>query len=263
VIVVAGVAIVGREWLGWAVLASGLAVAFVVGPMQLGVVTEVERAEANGQLVGDSPDLNCEANSGVEYCAMPGYGGWIDDWANTAKPVIEASPAFALEGVEVRQYPVHNSFLLDGDQSTYDDWWWIGSAYDDYAKRDAVAVGSLLAEWEGLNWLAGLAPRIVGCAPWTECPGEAQRVLVFWLNTQYPAIQTNTINDPSWGEENANVTDCMVKELWANPNAKQLVLDNWGVLTTPETSYEEAGAILNVSVPTGYDTNGSLPSGCP
>lgn len=263
VVLVSGLAMLTRDRLGWAVLAVGLVVAAVAGPSQLGAIPESERVAAMDRLVGDDADLTCETHNGVRYCAMPGYQRWIRHWAETIRPVIEAAPASSVDGIELRQYPVHNTSLLDGDYQTYNDWWWFAPAYEDYAERGAVAVGSMLAEWEGLGWVAGLGPTIVGCEPWRECPGESQRVAVLWLAVQYPSIQSNTVDDPAWGTEYAAVADCMVKDLWAKPGAASIVLDNWDQLTAAEASYDEAGAILGVSVPTGYDENGILVGGCP
>ncbi|HLF44575.1 MAG TPA: hypothetical protein VJA46_13770 [Acidimicrobiia bacterium] len=263
VLVLSGLAVLGRARLGWAVLAFGLVGAVMSGSSQLGPIPENQRVEAMNRLVGDTAELTCETHSGVRYCAMPGYEAWIKHWAQVTEPVLNAAPTAAVTGIEIRQYPVHNTFLLDGDDQTYNDWWWFTPTYEDYAERGAVAVGSMLAEWEGVSWVAGLGPTIVGCEPWKDCPGEAQRVAVTWLLVQYPRVQSYTVNDPTWGTEHASVADCMIKELWAKSDAASIVLDNWDQLTALETTYEEAGAILGVSVPTGYDQNGILVGGCP
>ncbi|MEX1133744.1 MAG: hypothetical protein WED83_02745 [Acidimicrobiia bacterium] len=263
VLVLSGLSMLSRARFGWAVLSVGLVGAAITGLSQLGPIPESRRIAAMDRLVGDDADLTCETHNGVRYCAMRGYEGWIEQWAETTRPVLEAAPTSAIEGIEIRQYPVHNTSLLDGDEMTYNDWWWFISAYDDYAERGAVAVGSMLADWEGLGWVAGLGPTVVGCEPWSECPGEAQRVAVLWLAVQYPSIQSNTVDDPTWGTEYAAVADCMIKELWSKPDSASIVLDNWNALTASETSYKDAGAILGVSVPTGYDENGVLVGGCP
>jgi hypothetical protein len=260
-LLVGGVAMSGRSRFGWGLVILGLLGAALSGPAQLGPIPESRRVEAMSRLVGDQADLTCQTYDSVEYCAMPGYERWIHRWATATEPVIAAAPPSAMAGIEMRQYPVHNTFLLDGQP--YNDWWWIAPSYEDYVSRDVVAVGSMAADWEELSWVAGLSNDIAGCAPWEACTGQGQQVVVLWLMTQSSRVRSYTIDDPQWGTDYATASECMVRELWTKPDPSTQILDNWDLLVGPQTTYEEAGDALGVSVPTGYDSDGVLVAGCP
>jgi hypothetical protein len=262
-VVAVGIAVIGRRFAGWAVLGLGIALTATVGPAQLGPITETQRVEAMSHLVGDDADLTCETHDLVRYCAMPGYEGWIDDWNSAAEPILAASPASAIDMIEIRQYPVHNTFLLDGQE--FNDWWWIDPSYQDFANRDVVPVGSTLASWTRSYEIAGvLASTISGCDFFgAECPGEASRMISLWLAAHEPQIRSNVSYQASPDSDYASVADCMVAEMWVTPDARTLVHANWEVLTAPETSYQDAGAILGITVPERANEDGNLIGGCP
>lgn len=260
-LLLAGIAAAGRSWTATMVLGTGLVLAVVLGTAQMGDITDSQRAEAIGLLVGD--DLQCETRGDITFCFMPGYGNWVDDWVAAAEPILAAAPREAIDMIKIRQYPVHNTFLLDGQD--YNSWWWIEQAYEDFVARDVMPVGSTLASWTRSYEIAGaLASRISGCDFFgAECPGEASRMISLWLAAHEPQIRSNVSYQASPDSDYASVADCMVAELWARPDAQTLIHANWKKLIAPETSYEDAGAILGVSVPTGYDQNGALIGGCP
>jgi hypothetical protein len=76
-------------------------------------------------------------------------------------------------------------------------------------------------------------------------------------------VAAYTVDDPNWGGEYANVSECMVRDAWKLPGIDQTIRDNWETLINPATTYEQAGAILGVGVPQGVDENGVLEQGCP
>jgi hypothetical protein len=259
VLVVGGIAVLGRSITGWTVLALGVVVAATLGSAQLGPIEDTRHIEAIGRLVGDDADLRCETHDSVTYCAMPGYEGWIDDWAAAVNPMLGLTGA-TLDPFEVRQYPIHNTFLLDGED--YNDWWWINPAYEDYIGRDAVPVGSSLAYYTISYELVGsVASRIVGCE--VACEGESQRLIYLWLVASDAQIRENVAYDTSAESDFATVDECMVVGFWDDPGAKDLIRRNWQVLTNPDTTYQEAGEVLGVAVPVGYDELGHLEGGCP
>lgn len=259
-VVSAGISVLSRRGIGWILLGLGVFLAATLGPAQLGPIEESRRVEAISRLVGDRADLTCQTHHGVTYCAMPGYEGWIDDWMVLAEPMLAAAPSEASMGIDVRQYPMHNTILLIEGQDV-DDWWWIEPSYEDLVSRDVVPAGSVLQPRSNFQEVVHfLALEVVGCDRRTECQGAAQNVTLLWLLVHTPGVRFFIIDDP---DEHWSVTECMVAELWGRPGADDLVRGNWEVLSHPETTYQEAGAILGVSVPSGYDENESLAGGCP
>lgn len=259
VLSVGAVASIGRSPKAWFLAASSLGIAAAVGLSQLGPIAESERASAIGRLVGDNADLNCETHFEVDFCAMPGYAGWIDDWVEIVVPVVRAAPSEAARGLQVRQYPIHNTSLVDVSS----DWWWYGEALRDLGRRDVVPVASANYPRHYFQPLPLLvAQRLIGCTP-LQCEGQAQMVTFLWLAAHSPGVQKNTVDDPSWGTEFGSVADCMVRDLWSSPNAASLIHEHWTTLSDPRTSYNEAAVLLGVSVPQGYDNNGNFTEGCP
>lgn len=259
VLVVAGLAMLSRGKAGWAALGLGVAMAAALGPAQLGPISETRRLEAMSHLVGDDADLTCEIHNRVRYCAMPGYQGWIDDWVKAAAPVLAVAPQDSIAGIEVRQYPVHNTYLLD-ETEFLEGWWWVGPVYEDYSSRDVAPTGSIQAPWGSSDLVRSLVTRILRCD--IECQGEAQKVTLLWLLAHDPKIRSYVEYDARESDY-ASVADCMVADFWDKSDDPALIGDNWDVLTAPEASYDQAGEILGVSVPTGYDQNGILVGGCP
>lgn len=259
VLVVGAIAALGRSITGWTVLALGVVTAATLGPAQLGPIEDTRHIEAISRLVGDEADLGCETHDSVTYCAMPGYEGWIDDWAAAVTPMLDLTAA-GLDPIEVRQYPIHNTFLLDGEDYNY--WWWIKPAYEDYIGRDVVPVGSSLADHTiSYDLVGSVASRIVGCED--ECEGESQRLIYLWLAGSDAQIRENVAYQTGPASDFATVDECMVAGFWDDPDVKDLVHGNWEVLTNPNTTYQEAGEILGVAVPVGYDELGNLEGGCP
>lgn len=261
ILALAGVATLGRTKSSWLLVSVGLITAGILGTAQLGPIDESQRVDAISHLVGDEADLACETHDSVTYCAMPGYQGWIDDWRTLAAPVLDAAPAEAKAGMEIRQYPVHNTFLLDG--AAYNDWWWIRPAYDDFAVRHVVPVGSVLnLTWGYQEVVSHITNHLVGCA-WTGCRGKARDIVNLWLAIHSPGVASYTVDDPSFGTEYANVTECMVRDLWGQPGVTETIRANWATLTDHETTYEEAGKILGVAVPEGASPDSQIEGGCP
>lgn len=255
---VVGLAVISRRVVGWAVLAFGIMLAATSGIAQLGPIEESQRMAAMARLVGDQADLTCETHTGIRYCAMPGYQGWIDDWVRAAAPLVAVVPPETLTGMEVRQYPIHNTYLLDSPEGI--DWWWVEPVSEDYASREVVPTGSMQLVDGGNDLVRYLGNRIMGCE--IECDGEGQQVIALWLMAHDPDIRSYVMYDARESDY-ASVSDCMVADLWDQPDDLAVVQGNWGVLTAPGTTYEEAGALLGVSVPAGYDEIGILDGGCP
>ena len=261
VLVVGGIAVLGRSITGWTVLALGVVAAATLGPAQLGPIEDDRRIEAISRLVGDQADLTCQAHEPITFCAMPGYEGWIDDWARGVGPVVEAAPV-PVEPIEVRQYPVHVTFLLEGDTAAGTGWWWVQPASQDYIARDVVPVASHLDSFTiSYSLIHDLAYRMVGCD--VECLGGSQSVMYLWLVAHDPGIQEQVEYDASPASDFASVATCMVAELLGRPDATKLIGDNWETLTSPNTSIEEVGRLLDITPPSGANADGYIEGGCP
>lgn len=256
----AGVAVMDRASAGWIPLGVGLLVAVVAGLAQLGPISDEQQTQAMSRLVGDDADLTCETHDSIAYCAMPGYQAWIADWERAVEPMLDGVPSDAVEGLEVRQYPVHNTLLLDGED--YNNWWWIPLAYEDYTGRsDVVPVGSVLADYTiSYDLTGGVARELIGCQHFCENP--SQRVVSLWLSSHDAQVRENVEFNLSDETDSVTVARCMVAELWDRPGAGNLIRSNWETLTAPETTYEQAGALLGVEVPDGYDEDGRIQGGC-
>lgn len=259
-ITVAGIASLGRGFIGWAVLVAGVVLAAGLGSAQLGPIEERRRLETIGRLVGDEANLTCQIHDGVGYCAMPGYDGWINDWHALARPVLAAAPTEAVNEVQVRQYPVHNTFLLDGEH--YNDWWWIGPSYQDYMTRAVVPVASRFdPTWVGFRELTHhLGRRLVDCQPTGDC-GESQQLVMLWLLLHDENVRTNVLGDAADGDY-VSVDRCMATELWSRPDARDRIWADWDTLTDPATSYRKAGQVLGLAVPTDLNPDGFVEGGC-
>jgi hypothetical protein len=79
----------------------------------------------------------------------------------------------------------------------------------------------------------------------------------------HPVIRAEAEAAMGGRTDGASVVDCMVADLWANPEGRNLIHTNWAALTSEATDFEEAGAILGITVPTGEDEYGYLEQGCP
>lgn len=259
VLVVSGLAMAGRAKAPWIVLGVGVVLATGLGQAQLGPIEESKRIEAMAQLVGDEADLTCETYEPVSYCAMPGYGGWIDSWRHAAEPIIDQVPGEPVP-IEIRQYPVHNTHLLDGGDYNY--WWWIPPSYEDYIGRDVVPVGSVLAGYTlNIDLTDKLASRLIGCEQ--PCEGETQQLLRLWLLAEVPYIAASIEYDASPESDYAHVASCMVADLWRLADETTRMHSNWAVLTDPATTYQQAGELLGISAPTPTDESGGIEGGCP
>lgn len=259
ILALAGVATLGRTKSNWLLVGVGLISAGVLGPAQLGPIDESQRVEAISRLVGDEADLTCETHDAVTYCAMPGYAGWIDDWSAAISPMVELLPE-PVEPIEVRQYPVHNTHLLDGED--YNNWWWIPPAYQDYITRDVAPVGSILASWTVSYELMGhVAAQAIGCDQF--CEGEAQQVVNLWLLSENPEIAANIEYDTSPESDYASVSSCMLADLWEHPDATSRIHEIWELLTDPSTTYEQAGEALGIEAPAATEEFGGIEGGCP
>jgi hypothetical protein len=259
ILALSGVATLGRTKSSWLLLGVGLISASVLGPAQLGPIEESRRVETMSRLVGDEADLTCETHDSVTYCALPGYAGWIDDWTAAVTPIVTLLPG-PVEPIEIRQYPVHNTHLLDGED--YDYWWWIPPSYEDYITRDVVPVGSILAPWTLSSELMGhTAARVMGCDQF--CEGEAQQVVYLWLLSENPEVAANIEYDTSLESDYASVSSCMIAELWEHSDAASRIHDYWELLTDPSTTYEQAGEALGIDAPAGTTEFGGIEGGCP
>lgn len=259
ILALSGAATLGRTKSSWLLLGAGLISAGLLGPAQLGPIDEGRRVEAISRLVGDDAELTCETHDEVTYCAMPGYAGWIDDWSGAVSPMVVLLPG-AIEPIEVRQYPVHNTHLLDGED--YNNWWWIPPSYEDYITRDVAPVGSVLASWTLSYELMGhVAALAIGCDQF--CEGEAQQIVNLWLLSGNPDIAANIEYDTSSQSDYASVSSCMIAELWEHPDAKARIHEHWELLTDPGTTYEQAGEALGVDAPVATSDFGGIEGGCP
>lgn len=258
----AGVASLGRRLTSWLALAAGLVLAATLGAAQLGPIEESRRIEAVNRLVGDQADLVCETHDAVTYCSMPGYEAWIDEWREAVAPVIEVAPPRALEGIQVRQYPVHYPFF-DAPDAAPESWWWVEPAAADYRQRDVVAANSIWAEWAGSDLIRRTATKVMGCGPLDDCSGESQRMILTWLVAHNEQSRSYILYDAEFSDH-VQVSECMVAEMWGRPGVEDLIRANWDSLTSPETTYAEAGELLGVAVPEGpKDEFHRIPAGCP
>ena len=261
-LLVAGLAVLGRWRVGWTLLGAGLVVVVTMGPAQLGPIEQSTRTEAMSRLVGDTADVICETRDGIEFCAMPGYEGWIAEWAAAIQPVVSVTPTEVREGLEVRQYPVHNIFLFGAGDLGEGNWWWVEPAAEDYLARDVVPVGSTWARWTNSNLIRGVSLAAMGCSQISdECQGESQQVVLVWLLAHDPRTAESLFYDAEHAGS-AYVWTCMVTDFWAYPDGVSIIRDHWSVLTDPVTTYQEAGAIMGVRAPSGYDEDGFLETAC-
>lgn len=262
-LLVAGIAILGRWPVGWTALGIGLVLAFAIGTAQLGLIEPSTREQAISRLVGDTADLTCETHDSIDFCAMPGYEGWIEKWADSVQPVVSVAPTEVLNKIEVRQYPVHNTFLFGAGVLGEGNWWWVKPAAEDYFAREVVAVGSILAQWTNTDPIRGVSIAAMGCGKIADdCRGASQQVVLVWLLAHDPRTAEYLSYDAEHSGS-AFVSTCMVTDFWANPAGVSIIRDNWDRLTDPATTYEEAGEIMGVSVPGGYDDDGILETACP
>jgi len=259
ILALAGVATLGRTKSSWLLVSVGLITAGILGTAQLGPIDESQRVDAISHLVGDEADLACETHDAVTHCALPGYAGWIDDWTAAVAPIVGLLPG-PVEPLEIRQYPVHNTHLLDGED--YNNWWWIPPSYEDYITRDVVPVGSILASWTLSSELMGhTAAQVMGCDQF--CDGEAQQVVYIWLLSENPEVAANIEYDTGPESDYASVSSCMVVELWEHTDATSRIHENWELLTDPGTTYEQAGEALGIDTPTATTEFGGIEGGCP
>lgn len=261
VLSIAGIAFVSHRKSSWPLLVVGPVVAVILGTAQLGEVPSEQRVAALDRLVGNEADLECEHNGVVEYCAMPGYAGWIQYWVEYVGPVVAAAPASAAEGLQVRQYPVPLAFVLDTERAFDNEWWWIEPAHLDLRERDDVlAVGS---SWWGRGRTEAIrtAEVLMDCS--SPCRGESQQVVKVWLAAHVPEIRRNIEEAMLGRRDGPAVVECMAADLWALDTAEDLIHQHWDVLVRPEATFEDAGAVLGVGVPTGEDEYGYLNNGCP
>ncbi len=124
VLAIAGIALASRWRAFWVLIVTGSLVALSAGLAQLGEIPEAQQRLAFGRLIGDRAPLTCETEGHVEYCAMPGYAGWIPYWTEAVDPVVRAAPTGVVTDIQVRQYPVHAPFLLDAGMAGDSGWWW-------------------------------------------------------------------------------------------------------------------------------------------
>jgi hypothetical protein len=259
ILALAGVATLGRTKSSWFLLSVGVISAGVLGAAQVGPIKESQRVEAISRLVGDGADLTCETHGAVTYCAMPGYAGWIDDWTAAVTPMFALLPD-TVEAIEVRQYPVHNTHLLDGED--YNNWWWIPPSYEDYITRDVAPNGSILASWTVSYELMGhVAAQAIECDQF--CEGEAQQVVNLWLLAVDPEVAANIEYDTGPESDYSSVSSCMLAELWEHPDATSRIHANWELLTDPNTTYEQAGEALGIEAPSATEEFGGIEGGCP
>ncbi|MCI0545362.1 MAG: hypothetical protein L0Z49_13120, partial [Actinobacteria bacterium] len=168
-----------------------------------------------------------------------------------------------MEGLEVRQYPVHNTFLLDAGDLGVGNWWWVDQSAEDYGAREVIAAGSIWAPWTRTDFLRGVSVAAMGCRQLAdECQGESQQVVLVWLSLHDPRVAEYLFYEAEHAGS-AHVWTCMVTDFWANPAGASIIRDNWAVLTDPATTYQEAGKVMGVAVPTGYDETGYIATACP
>ncbi len=272
-VVAGGVASIGRRTLPWALATLGVVTAVALGAAQLGPIDEERRLQALGAMVGGEAELTCESQNSIRFCAMPGYEAWIDDWAAALQPLLEVAPPELAAGIEVRQYPVDRGSMQLWN-SGGSAWWWVQHASEDFASREVVPVGHEWGRWSVSDLRSAAAAEAMGCGGEAEanvwCEGESQNLITVWLLRDDPTYRgyfdvdaTDIEYDATESDDDVPVSSCIVWELWNLPDGADRIRDNWAVLTAPDTTYEEAGAILGVDVPAGYDADGILPGGCP
>lgn len=265
VLVFAALATMSRRAAPGVVLGVGLLTAVGFGWAQLGPIEESARQATIERLVGEDADITCETRDPISYCAMPGYEGWIDDWASAVAPLLDAAPP-DVESIEVRQYPTHSvHFALRASSIGSDDYWWLEPTRADFRSRDVVPTGTMMASWTR-QWelVRNVAGVIAGCDSRgfaTDCDGEAQELVFLWLIAQDPATEQQ-MRENAADDERTYLPECMIVEALTKPDTGQVVLANWQSLIDPATTYEEAGDILGLTVPEGYDEERIIAGPC-
>ncbi|SDT73557.1 hypothetical protein [Actinoplanes derwentensis] len=120
--------------------------------------------------------LDCRTYEGVRYCALPGFGDWIEHWREAVEPAAELLPA-AADRPSVRQ--IANSF--DGEPMTPghpemiigDTWGRMGVWAEDSRER---MVRDYVATSVGIL-------RRTDAGRWVSCDGAGQHrtVVAMWL----------------------------------------------------------------------------------
>ncbi len=173
----------GRRTVLYGALVASLVVVGIGVQGQRAAYALFDRATVLASYMPPQADYICARIGGVEYCALPGYERWIEEWAANVGPVLDIAPQDAWpESRQVKQYPTR---LMDQGQSfelTYEPgvatglWWSRGPG--GVRQADAHKFGMSLGT-------AGLAvglssERIAGV--WTEVrtgDGEGEYYLEF------------------------------------------------------------------------------------
>ncbi len=156
----------GRRWL----VAAGLAVsAAVVATGVAGQLAAYEAFDEQAVLAEHMPPLVddvCQVRENVEYCALAGYGEWIDEWAEMVEGVLEVAPDdVASTPLTVRQYPTRlmdqgQQFSLDYEPGIATGAWWNRGA-GGKTQADAYPFGMALG---ADSWAVGI--------PFERIPGR-------------------------------------------------------------------------------------------
>lgn len=236
-----------RRTPGSLITLTGVAVlAVVLGLTQLGPVPESWRQESISRLIGDGSEVSCEVRGGVQYCALPGYEGWIDRWEAAVDPVVQAAPSEVVAGLELRQYPIPSMFVPSGAglDRWFSGWWWMDSIRADLDQRPHTHPLGTIIYWESghLMVAANVTTNLLGCED--TCEGESQQLVYFWLMANHPEVRASLE-----ASEYPTGASCMARDLLDTPGAADLIHDNWALFTNEATSYHQAADLLGVTVP--------------
>lgn len=252
-------ALAARHW-RIAILAT-----FVVAGTAIGLAStpnDVETIQARAAEWAMSADLECELRDGVEYCALPGFTGWIDRWEQVVDGVSEVVPENLLV-TRVRQRLNSN----DGPSSTSAVWVgtrWTRSSLPNHNASDLAA--SLIAPTLGLPTSTDDAFALQQDLPvcmrprFVELSGQARApvsVLVSALAS--PSAETYVRNRIAQSENNevfgyvlvsAAELNLVISILEQSPDEVKMVLDeHWPAIKDPNTSSAELAAWFNESPP--------------
>ncbi|GAA1584618.1 hypothetical protein [Actinoplanes couchii] len=162
------------------------AVVAVVAVLAAGLSVHREAAatpdfiETEEVLQAIAPDkLDCRTEQGVRYCALPGYGGWIEHWREAVEPVAALLPANA-DRPSVRQ--IADMFdqkpMTPGypEMIVGDTWGRIGGWAEDSKER---VVRDYVAASVGLL-------RVEDTGVWDSCDATGQHrvVVAMWMLAQ-------------------------------------------------------------------------------
>lgn len=192
-------------------------------------------------------DRTCIERAGVTYCHLPGFASWVPSWARAVEPVFAALPARERDGFPtIRQYhlsvaPYAEPQRLDGQVG---EEWGRGDLESEYR---TMLAGRVTAELTGLHQARA---RVTGSAA-CDGRGQARTVVALWLAAHAAPIPPADRRDSSGathlsGAVYGSRERHLAQQLMAREDARALIARHWDVLMDPDTTVDDALAMLGL-----------------